>query len=153
MDRITYDPTIDPTTILDRSLRETADLIARWHGADGDRLRYAVTPRFAVSCTAELLCESAALAASTGAYWQTHISEDRGEIDEVIVAGTAVVADGAHTGATPCRALRHGGGLTDPARQASVSRRRPGAIRRSRRAPGRHRASIPRRSERCAATR
>jgi guanine deaminase len=83
MDRITYDPTIDPTTILDRSLRESADLIARWHGADRDRLRYAVTPRFAVSCTADLLRESAALAASTGAYWQTHVSEDRGEIEEV----------------------------------------------------------------------
>ena len=80
MDRSTYDPTIDPTTILDRSLRESADLIARWHGADGDRLRYAVTPRFAVSCTADLLRESAALAASTGAYWQTHVSEDRGEV-------------------------------------------------------------------------
>ena len=46
-------------------------------------MRYAVTPRFAVSCTAELLRESAALAASTGAYWQTHVSEDRGEIAEV----------------------------------------------------------------------
>ncbi len=44
---------------------------------------YAVTPRFAVSCTADLLRESAALAASTGAYWQTHVSEDRGEIAEV----------------------------------------------------------------------
>ena len=83
MDRITYDSTIDPSTILDRTLRETADLVARWHGADGDRLRYAVTPRFAVSCTADLLRESAALAASTGAYWQTHVSEDRGEIEEV----------------------------------------------------------------------
>ena len=83
MDRSTYDPTIDPTTILDRSLRESADLIARWHGVDDDRLRYAVTPRFAVSCTADLLRESAALAASTGAYWQTHVSEDRGEVAEV----------------------------------------------------------------------
>ena len=83
MDRITYDPTIDPATILDRSLRESAALIERWHGADRDRLRYAVTPRFAVSCTAELLRESAALAAATGAYWQTHVSEDRGEIEEV----------------------------------------------------------------------
>ena len=46
--------------------RESARLIERWHGADGGRLRYAVTPRFAVSCTAELLRESAALAASTG---------------------------------------------------------------------------------------
>jgi guanine deaminase len=83
MDRVTYDPTIDPTTILDRSLAESARLIERWHGADGGRLRYAVTPRFAVSCTAEMLRESAALAASTGAYWQTHVSEDQGEIAEV----------------------------------------------------------------------
>jgi guanine deaminase len=83
MDRGTYDGTIDPTTILERSLRESADLIARWHGRDEDRLRYAVTPRFAVSCTADLLRESASLAAATGAYWQTHVSEDRGEIEEV----------------------------------------------------------------------
>ncbi len=83
MDRITYDPTIDPTTILERSLAESARLIERWHGVDGGRLRYAVTPRFAVSCTADMLRESAALAASTGAYWQTHVDEDRGEIAEV----------------------------------------------------------------------
>jgi guanine deaminase len=83
MDRVTYDPTIDPATILDRSLAESARLIERWHGAADDRLRYAVTPRFAVSCTADLLSESAALARSTGAYWQTHVSEDQGEIAEV----------------------------------------------------------------------
>ena len=83
MDRVTYDATIDPSTILDRTLAESARLIERWHGADEGRLRYAVTPRFAVSCTAELLRESAALAASTGAYWQTHVSEDHGEIAEV----------------------------------------------------------------------
>jgi guanine deaminase len=83
MDRATYDPTIEPSTILDRTLRESADLIGRWHGADGGRLGYAVTPRFAVSCTAELLRESAALARSTGAWWQTHVSEDDGEIAEV----------------------------------------------------------------------
>jgi guanine deaminase len=83
MDRVTYDPTIEPSTILDRTLAESARLIGRWHGADDGRLRYAVTPRFAISCTADLLRESAALAASTGAYWQTHVSEDRGEIAEV----------------------------------------------------------------------
>jgi guanine deaminase len=83
MDRVTYDPTIDPSTILDRSLAESARLIERWHGAGNGRLRYAVTPRFAVSCTADMLRESAALAASTGAYWQTHVSEDLGEIAEV----------------------------------------------------------------------
>jgi guanine deaminase len=83
MDRETYDPTIEPSTILDRSLRESADLISRWHGADGGRLGYAVTPRFAVSCTAELLRESADLARSTGTWWQTHVSEDPFEIAEV----------------------------------------------------------------------
>jgi guanine deaminase len=83
MDRVTYDPTIDPSTILERSLAESARLIERWHGAAGGRLRYAVTPRFAVSCTADMLRESASLADSTGAYWQTHVSEDQGEIAEV----------------------------------------------------------------------
>lgn len=83
MDRNTYDLTIDPSTILERSLAESARLISRWHGADDGRLRYAVTPRFAISCTADLLRESASLASSTGAYWQTHVSEDTGEIAEV----------------------------------------------------------------------
>jgi guanine deaminase len=83
MDRITYDETIEPATILERSVRESAELIEAWHGKDRGRLGYAVTPRFAVSCTAELLRESAALAARTGAWWQTHVSEDPGEIAEV----------------------------------------------------------------------
>jgi guanine deaminase len=83
MDRITYDESIDRSTILDRSLRESEELIAQWHGAADGRLGYAVTPRFAVSCTAEMLRESAALAARTGAWWQTHVSEDAGEIEEV----------------------------------------------------------------------
>jgi len=83
MDRETYDATIEPSTILDRSLRESADLIARWHGVDGGRLGYAVTPRFAVSCTADMLRESAALARSAGTWWQTHASEDTREIAEV----------------------------------------------------------------------
>jgi guanine deaminase len=84
MDRHTYDATIEPSTILDRTLAEAARLIERWHGADDGRLRYAVTPRFAVTCTADLLRASASLAAATGAYWQTHVSEDRGEIAEVV---------------------------------------------------------------------
>ena len=83
MDRVTYDPTIDPSTILDRSLREVGRPDRALARRDDGRLRYAVTPRFAVSCTAELLRESAALARATGAYWQTHVSEDRGEIAEV----------------------------------------------------------------------
>jgi guanine deaminase len=83
MDRDTYDETIEPSTILERTLRESAGLIERWHGAADGRLGYAVTPRFAVSCTKDLLRESASLARSTGAWWQTHVSEDPGEIAEV----------------------------------------------------------------------
>jgi len=83
MDRRTYDKTIPPATILDRSLREASELIERWHGAADGRLGYAVTPRFAVSCSADLLRESAALAAATGTWWQTHVAEDAREIAEV----------------------------------------------------------------------
>ena len=83
MDRVTYDATIEPSTILDRTLRESAALIERWHGAADGRLGYAVTPRFAVSCTADLLRESASLAQATGTWWQSHVSEDPGEIAEV----------------------------------------------------------------------
>ncbi len=83
MDRITYDTDIDPGEILETSLRQSDELARRWHGRDDGRLRYAFTPRFAVSCTAEMLRESASVAAHHGAYWQTHLSEDDGEIDEV----------------------------------------------------------------------
>ncbi len=83
MDRLSYDATIDPGRILETSLRQSDELAVRWHGRDGGRLRYAFTPRFAVSCSAEMLRDSAALAERHGAYWQTHLSEDAGEIEEV----------------------------------------------------------------------
>src|SRR5439155_1227148 len=83
MDRVTYDATIDPSTILDRTLAESRSLAERWHGVGQGRLGYAVTPRFAVSSTAELLRESAALARELGCWWQTHVAEDAAEIAEV----------------------------------------------------------------------
>jgi guanine deaminase len=84
MDRLRYDPNLRDTEVLDVSLRQSQNLIERWHGRDDGRLQYAVTPRFAVSCSAEMLRESAELARSTGAYWQTHIAEDRREVEEVV---------------------------------------------------------------------
>ena len=84
MDRITYDPTIDPgRDPRPEPGRVGATSSSAGTGAADGRLGYAVTPRFAVSCTAELLRESASLARATGACWQTHLSEDRGEIAEV----------------------------------------------------------------------
>jgi guanine deaminase len=84
MDRLTYDEADrTPIETLELSLRQSADLCERWHMRDDGRLRYAFTPRFAVSCSADMLRESARLAAASGALWQTHLSEDRGEVAEV----------------------------------------------------------------------
>jgi guanine deaminase len=83
MDRLRYDATIEDSEVLDASLAQSQRLAERWHGRDDGRLQYAVTPRFAVSCSADMLRESAALAAATGTYWQTHLAEDRTEIEQV----------------------------------------------------------------------
>ncbi|MGH2466746.1 MAG: amidohydrolase family protein [Candidatus Limnocylindrales bacterium] len=83
MDRFSYDEGLPPEERLDRSMRQSIDLCERWNGRDDGRLSYAFTPRFAVSCTADLLHESAAAARAHDAYWQTHLSEDRGELAEV----------------------------------------------------------------------
>jgi guanine deaminase len=83
MDRLTYDDRLPADRILEVSLRQSADLCSRWHGRDDGRLLYAFTPRFAVSCSPEMLRESATLARQAGAYWQTHLSEDRHELREV----------------------------------------------------------------------
>jgi guanine deaminase len=82
MDRVTYDR-LTPEQALEVSLRQSADLCERWHGRDDGRLAYAFTPRFAVACSAEMLKESARLAAHYGAYWQTHLAEDASEVAEV----------------------------------------------------------------------
>lgn len=83
MDRGSYDTRIEQHQILETSLAQSSELASRWHGRDNGRLQYAFTPRFAVSCTADMLRESAALASSHGAYWQTHLAEDRGELARV----------------------------------------------------------------------
>lgn len=83
MDRLSYDDETPEARRLDRALRESVELADRWHGAAEGRLRYAFTPRFAVSCSAQLLRESAALARERDAIWQTHVSEDAREIATV----------------------------------------------------------------------
>ncbi len=59
--------------------RETEELYQAWHGKG--RLRYAVTPRFAITSTAAQLKLSGELLASLkGSLMQTHLSESPGEI-------------------------------------------------------------------------
>jgi guanine deaminase len=62
--------------------RESEELYKVWHGKH--RLRYAVTPRFAVTSTdAQLRVSGELLASLPGALMQTHISESQGEIEAV----------------------------------------------------------------------
>lgn len=59
--------------------RETEELYRAWHGKG--RLRYAVTPRFAITSTeAQLKVSGELLQSLPGALMQTHLSESPGEI-------------------------------------------------------------------------
>lgn len=65
-------------------LRESERLIERYHGAFDDRVRYAVTPRFAVTCTEACLRGARDLAdRHDGVRIHTHASENRDEIATV----------------------------------------------------------------------
>jgi 5-methylthioadenosine/S-adenosylhomocysteine deaminase len=55
-------------------------LHARWHGAAGGRIRMALAPRFAVSCSRALLEAVASLSARDGTLVHTHASESQGEV-------------------------------------------------------------------------
>jgi 5-methylthioadenosine/S-adenosylhomocysteine deaminase len=65
------------------SIQESLALLEEWHGRDGGRLRYCFAPRFAVSCTRELLLKVAGLARERAVMIHTHASENRTEIEMV----------------------------------------------------------------------
>jgi guanine deaminase len=76
MDRNSPDGVRDET---EQSLIDTEALIQRWHGQD--RLGYAITPRFAPSCSDAQLRGAGALAAKYPDVWvQSHVAENREEI-------------------------------------------------------------------------
>jgi guanine deaminase len=63
----------------EQSLVDTEALIKRWHGVD--RLGYAITPRFAPSCSDAQLRGAGELAAKYPDVWiQSHVAENRDEI-------------------------------------------------------------------------
>lgn len=67
----------------DECLEKTARLGERWHGAEGGRLRYAVAPRFALSCSEELVSGAVELARGRGWMLHTHAGENREETGRV----------------------------------------------------------------------
>ena len=64
----------------ERSIRESVDLLEKWHNYDGGRIKYAFSPRFVVSCTEQLLREVQSLSEYYHVMVHTHASENRGEI-------------------------------------------------------------------------
>ena len=74
---------LEPTQIVAVSLQETERLCKAWHGGAGGLLEYAVSPRFALACSEEMMRAAAALAVKHGAYIQTHLAENPAEIERV----------------------------------------------------------------------
>jgi 5-methylthioadenosine/S-adenosylhomocysteine deaminase len=62
-----------------QSIDESLALLKRWHGEANGRIRYCFAPRFAISCTRELLEQVAQLSRTHGVMIHTHASENRTE--------------------------------------------------------------------------
>lgn len=65
------------------SITESLRLLEKWHGRAGGRIRYCFAPRFALSCTRQLLEEIGQLAIARGVMVHTHASENIHEMEIV----------------------------------------------------------------------
>src|SRR5436190_20093474 len=107
------------------SIDESVALRKRWDGRANGRLRAAFAPRFAVSCSRELLEAVAELSARDRVIVHTHASENRDEIDVVrrLSGGMSNLEYLADTGlATPHLCTAHCVWVTD-AEQALLAER------------------------------
>jgi guanine deaminase len=62
------------------SLKASLALFEKWDGRQNGRLRYIFTPRFAGSCSPELMQETARLARDCNGFIQSHLSENVEEV-------------------------------------------------------------------------
>ena len=67
----------------ENSICESLALHEKWHGRADGRIRYCFAPRFAISCTKELLERVARLSRKHGVMVHTHASENKTEIEIV----------------------------------------------------------------------
>jgi guanine deaminase len=74
---------IQPKKVLSISLLESERLCRKWHRAENGLLEYAFSPRFAVTCSEKMMRGAAELAARFQAYLQTHLAENREELEKV----------------------------------------------------------------------
>ena len=74
---------LQPKKVLSISLLESERLCRKWHRAEDGRLEYAFSPRLAVTCSEKMMRGAAELAARLDAYLQTHLAENREELEKV----------------------------------------------------------------------
>ncbi len=88
-----------PPALLDETLdalRETRALGKKWHGRDEGRVRYALCPRFVLSCTEKLWRAAKVLSEREGWVIHTHASENRAEckaVKEIVGADNVAYFD------------------------------------------------------------
>lgn len=68
----------------DQAMAEARELCDRYHGADDGRVAFAVTPRFAISCTEALMRSAGELARERDLVVQTHVAENDKEGAETL---------------------------------------------------------------------
>lgn len=74
---------LQPKKVLSISLLESERLCRKWHRAEDGRLEYAFSPRLAVTCSEKMMRGAAELAARLDAYLQTHLAENREELEKI----------------------------------------------------------------------
>jgi 5-methylthioadenosine/S-adenosylhomocysteine deaminase len=103
------------------SLDASGDLHKRWHNAANGRIHYAYSPRFALSCTRDLLEAVAALAKMKDLLVHTHSNEDPSERAAIETAtGQAPIAYLVETGIASERAVAAHGVHVDDAELAML---------------------------------
>jgi guanine deaminase len=78
MDRNAPAPLLETT---ESSIQSSVNLCSKWNGIAGGRLRYVFSPRFAGSCSMDLMRETARIAEEHQAFIQSHLGESENEVD------------------------------------------------------------------------
>lgn len=106
------------------AIDEALALHQAWHGAAHGRIRVALAPRFAVSCSRDLLEATAAVSGTHGMLVHTHAAEQRDEIEVVrAIAGMSNVAYLADTGLATSRLCAAHCVWVDESEQALIAER------------------------------
>lgn len=75
-----------PSTLVEstkKSIDDSVWLYEKWHNSAGGRLKYAFTPRFALTCSEDIWRQLGGIMRVSDAYLQTHLSETVEEIERV----------------------------------------------------------------------